>query len=107
MSCILVLFKVNVQLPSQPQTAAEKLKRVDFFGSITLVVGIGSLLLGVSLKTSEELPWSSPIVWSFLAASGIFLTGFVLVEKHVAIEPILPMRLLKSRTTLSVAVANL
>ena len=85
----------------------EKFKRIDLFGSVTLVIGISTLLLGVSLKTSEELAWANPIVWGLLVISIVSFIGFVLVEKHIAAEPILPMRLLKSRTPLAVAIANL
>ncbi|KAG8955270.1 hypothetical protein FRC03_011230 [Tulasnella sp. 419] len=106
-SFILISIKVNVQLPSQRQTTREKLKRIDYLGSLTLVLGVSSLLLAVTLNSSEEIPWSHPYVWGLLLSSVIFITAFVFVEAKVAAEPIMPMRLLLQRTPLSVAICNL
>ncbi|KAG8955711.1 hypothetical protein FRC04_007702 [Tulasnella sp. 424] len=105
-SMILVSIFVNVHLPTQNQTAREKLARIDYFGSSTLVIGVGSLLLAITLKTAEGLSWENPWVWGLFALSAIFLPGFVYVEGWVAKEPIMPLRLLKQRTPFAVAVTN-
>jgi len=103
LSYFIVLFKVNIKLPTVPQTALEKIKRIDYLGSLTLVLAVGCSLLGISLNTSEELPWSHPAVWGLLAAGGISAVAFVVVEKYVAVQPVMPMRLLTGRTPFFVA----
>ncbi|KAG8955707.1 hypothetical protein FRC04_007698 [Tulasnella sp. 424] len=105
-SMILVSIFVNVHLPTQNHTAREKPARIDYFGSTTLVIGVGSLLVAITLKTAEGFSWENPWVWGLFALSAIFLPGFVYVEGWIAKEPIMPLRLLKQRTPFAVAVTN-
>lgn len=83
--------------------------RIDFLGSATLVTTVSCLLVSLTLKTSadQELPWSDLRVWGLLVASAVFGVLFVLVEKYVANEPIMPLRLLTQRTPAFVACSNL
>ncbi|CAE6521165.1 unnamed protein product [Rhizoctonia solani] len=106
LSAIVITLKVNIKLPETKQTVRQKLARIDYGGSFTLVVFVGSLLLGLSLKTSEDLEWSSPTVVSLLCSSGIFGVAFVFVEAKWAPEPVMPLRLLTMRTPLFVAISN-
>lgn len=91
----------------QNQPLAEKLQRIDVLGSITLVAAVGFLLLGFSLKTTEELPWSHPLIYSLLSSSVVFGVGFVYVEKYWAPYPVMPLRLMTQRTPLAVSLSNL
>ncbi|KAK0453319.1 MFS general substrate transporter [Armillaria borealis] len=106
---ILVSVKVNIQLPYevQNQTLYEKLRRIDGMGSLTLVGTVGCLLLGFSLKTTEEMPWSHPIIYGLFIASAVFGVFFILVEKYWSPYPVMPLRLITQRTPLSVSIANL
>ncbi|PBK72922.1 vacuolar amino acid permease [Armillaria solidipes] len=108
-SFILVSVKVNIQLPYevQNQTLYEKLRRIDGMGSLTLVGTVGCLLLGFSLKTTEEMPWSHPIIYGLFIASAVFGVFFILVEKYWSPYPVMPLRLITQRTPLSVSIANL
>lgn len=101
--------KVNIQLPYeiQNQTLYEKLRRIDGMGSLTLVGTVGCLLLGFSLKTTEEMPWSHPIIYGLFIASAVFGVLFILVEKYWSPYPVMPLRLITQRTPLSVSIANL
>ena len=92
-------------LPSEVQSLPlkEKLLRIDFGGSITLVIMVGSLLLGFSLKTTEEMPWSSPLIAGLFVTSAVFAVAFLVVEKYWAHSPVMPLRLLKQRTALAVS----
>jgi hypothetical protein len=105
-SFALVLWKVDVPLPSKQSAFRVKLARIDWLGSLTLVTAVGCLLVAVTLKTAEEMPWSSPAVWGLSVISVIALVSFVFVEMCVSGEPILPMRLLSQRTPACVAVSN-
>ena len=106
---ILVSIKVNIPLPEEVGSLSlrTKLQRIDFFGSLTLVLTVGCLLLGLSLKSTEELPWSHPLIWGLISASGVWGIIFVIVEIWVAPYPVMPLRLIKQRTPLAVSFANL
>jgi len=108
-SCVVVATKVNIQLPDniQIQSLSEKLRRIDFLGSLTLVGAVGCLLLGFSLKSTEELQWSNPLIIGLLAASVVWGFFFVLAEKYWAPYPVMPLRLITQRTPLAVSISNL
>jgi hypothetical protein len=109
-SAALVLNKVNVKLPAKfakSQTVREKLIRIDWAGSATLVTCIGAFVVAVSLKSAEGYSWSDPLVIGLLVASAGFAVLFFLAEKHWAKEPVMPLRLLTQRTPLFVALSNL
>ena len=107
-SFILVITKVNIKLPAEieNQPIRAKLRRIDGFGSLTLVMTVGCLLLGLSLKSTEEMPWSHPVICGLLVASAIFCALFVMVESWWAPYPVMPMRLIKQRTPLAVSLSN-
>lgn len=108
-SFVLVATKVNIKLPDevQNQRLSDKLRRIDYLGSLTLVGAVGCLLLGFSLKSTEEMAWSDPIIVVLLASSVIFGFLFVLVEKYWAPFPVMPLRLITQRTPLAVSMSNL
>ncbi|CAE6411345.1 putative MFS-type transporter C3E7,06c [Rhizoctonia solani AG-1 IB] len=106
LSAVVITFKVNIKLPETKQTTRQKLARIDYAGSFTLVVCVGSLLLGLSLKTGEDLEWNSPTVVGLLCLSAVFAIAFVSVEAKWAPEPVMPMRLLTMRTPFFVALSN-
>ncbi|KAF8313421.1 MFS general substrate transporter [Clavulina sp. PMI_390] len=105
-SFIMIILKVNVTFAAKPMTFREKLARIDWLGSFTLVAFVGCFLVAVTLHTAEEMPWSTPIVWGLLLISAVSGVAFVLVEAFVTAEPIMPLRLLKQRTPLGVALSN-
>lgn len=107
LAIVLVAIFVDIKLPSQSRSTKEKLQRIDYFGSLTLASTVGSLLLAVTLRASEELPWSHPWVYGLLITSAIMSVAFIYVEGWFAKEPILPLRLLKQRTPRFVALSNL
>ncbi|KAF8631158.1 hypothetical protein AX15_002499 [Amanita polypyramis BW_CC] len=106
---VLVAIKVNVVLPDEVQhrTLADRLRRIDFLGSLTLVTTVGTFLLAFSLKASEEMSWSHPLIYGLLIASVISMMFFVLVEKYLAPYPVMPIRLITQRTPLAVSIVNL
>ncbi|KAF8631154.1 hypothetical protein AX15_002499 [Amanita polypyramis BW_CC] len=108
-SMVLVAIKVNVVLPDEVQhrTLADRLRRIDFLGSLTLVTTVGTFLLAFSLKASEEMSWSHPLIYGLLIASVISMMFFVLVEKYLAPYPVMPIRLITQRTPLAVSIVNL
>ncbi|KNZ73863.1 Multidrug resistance protein fnx1 [Termitomyces sp. J132] len=108
-SFFVVAIKVNIPMPLavRQQSLSEKLRRIDVLGSVTLATTVGCLLLGFSIKTAEELPWSHPLIYGLLIASLVFGLFFVHAEKHWAPYPVMPLRLMTQRTPLAVSISNL
>ncbi|KZS97519.1 vacuolar amino acid permease [Sistotremastrum niveocremeum HHB9708] len=108
LSSAVIAWKVNVPLPPAVQSLPlrDKLNRIDYLGSFTLVLTISAVLLPISLKATEDIPWSHPLVWGLLAGSIIPGSAFVWVESNWSPYPILPLRLIKERTVLAVALTN-
>ena len=107
-SFFLVWRHLHIPLEDAKQTFREKMARIDFLGSATLVFTVSCLLVALTLKTSadQELPWSDVRVWGLLIASAIFGISFVVVEAYVSKEPIMPLRLVTQRTPGCVAISN-
>ncbi|RUS15717.1 major facilitator superfamily domain-containing protein, partial [Jimgerdemannia flammicorona] len=83
-----------------------KLKRIDYFGSGSLVLGVTGLLLGTAWG-GNTMPWTSPIVVACIVDGVVMLFVFGFVEARVAKEPILPWHVFWARTPLAVSMTNL
>lgn len=68
--------------------------KIDYLGAVTLIIGVVSLLLGLSLG-GKEFAWSSWQIISLFISFAIFTIIFLNVEKRVD-EPILSLELFKS-----------
>lgn len=68
---------------------------------------LGSLIGGLSYKNDKSLPWTSPLVWGPLSSFVVAGIAFCLVEAFWSAEPVMPLRLLKTRNGLFVAFVNL
>lgn len=106
---VVVAVKVNIELPPeiQAQSLADKLRRIDVIGSLSLVSAVGCFLLALDLKGTEEIPWSHPLIYGLLTSSVISCILFFLAEKYWAPFPVMPLRLVSQRTPLAVSFANL
>jgi hypothetical protein len=104
---VLVFIHVNIVLPPNPLTPIQRLKRIDWLGSLTLLAFVAPLLAGFSLKATDDLLWRDARVWGPLVTSGVALLAFVFVEAKVSPEPVMPMRLILNRTPLAVSLTNL
>lgn len=76
-----------------PETPAHP-GRLDITGAITSTLGIGALVFG--LLHGAEAGWGDPIAIASFAASIVLLVVFVLAESRAA-QPIMPLRLFRSR----------
>ncbi|KAF8926570.1 major facilitator superfamily-domain-containing protein [Dissophora ornata] len=90
-----------LHLPHTKGSFKEKLKRVDMLGSLTLVIGLVLVLLPLNWGGSTYA-WNSPLVIGLFCAGFAVLLIFCFVEWKVALEPIIPFRLFKSRTNVAV-----
>ncbi|WVW82992.1 hypothetical protein I302_105008 [Kwoniella bestiolae CBS 10118] len=100
------------QVTSESTHWRKQLGRIDWLGSLALALAVAALLLSMSIKTSTtrangtDYKFSDPLIWGLLLGSGIFLIGFVLVEKYYSPEPILPLQMLTRRTPLAIAISS-
>jgi EmrB/QacA subfamily drug resistance transporter len=70
--------------------------KIDWWGALTLVLGVGSLLLALSWG-GNEYAWGSPTIIALFAV-GAALAGLFLFIETRASEPILPLKLFHNRT---------
>ncbi|KAF8917008.1 major facilitator superfamily domain-containing protein [Mucidula mucida] len=84
----------------------EKIQRVDFGGPLMLVISLGSLLIAMSYRTSSGYDWLNVHVLGFLIASAVAVILFCIVELKWAVEPVMPLSMLKQRTPAFVALNN-
>ncbi len=74
--------------------------RLDLPGALTVTVGVSSLVYAVSQATTKG--WGSTPVIAALAAAGVLLAAFGMIEARSA-APLVPLRILRRR---SLAVGN-
>ena len=103
-------FVVSDQEQLMGDAAVGRLKnvfaKVDLAGAFVLVIALSMQLLALSLG-GNELPWSNGWVIGSLVGSFVLLGAFVLIEAKTSAIPIIPLRMLSGRLSISVQLANL
>ncbi|KAI8378397.1 major facilitator superfamily domain-containing protein [Blakeslea trispora] len=99
-----VLF-VFLKLPTPHGKLSEKLKRVDYAGTV-IVLAFATLFLLALNFGGQTFPWKSAAVIVPLVLSVALVSLLVLVEKKFAKEPLMPPRLFKNRSVVSVLITN-
>jgi EmrB/QacA subfamily drug resistance transporter len=74
--------------------AAQERPRLDLPGILLVSAGLFSVVYGFS--HAETGGWADPVTIGFLAAAGVLLVAFVLVQRRVA-HPVLPLRVILDR----------
>ncbi|GJJ75913.1 hypothetical protein EMPS_08271 [Entomortierella parvispora] len=97
---IFTVIKV-LHLPHAGGSLKTKLARVDFAGSLSLIAGLVMILLPLNWGGSTY-PWDSARVIGLFCAGFVVLLIFCYIEVKVAVEPIIPFRLFKKRTSSAV-----
>ncbi|KAK9467262.1 major facilitator superfamily domain-containing protein [Lipomyces arxii] len=93
-----------VSSDSASQTA-DMFGRIDFAGSITLVLSLVNFLICMSIGGNYVSWWSFPVFITFIFGS-MFLFAFIYVELYVAREPVIPLYLLKDRSVFGASFTN-
>jgi DHA2 family multidrug resistance protein len=78
--------------------------RLDVFGLVTVVIGIGAVLYATTVLETEGWSASGAALWFGVGAAGLFL--FVITELFLAREPLLDLRLFKRRTFLNASLVG-
>lgn len=68
--------------------------RFDVLGALSATLGVGALVFG--LIHTAEAGWNSPVTLTTVSAGVVLLIVFVLIERKAA-QPIMPLRLFRSR----------
>lgn len=102
LSAVLVFFTVHIPVK---ETDTSKIRRVDFLGAIALVLSMVLLLLGLN-SGGNVVPWSHPLVYVSLPLAFVALVSFWYIEDKVAVEPMIPVRLLLDRTVGAACLTN-
>lgn len=102
----MLLARLTIPQDEDKAYSRSGLAEVDFGGSLTLLLSIGSLLLLLQ-RSSADIPLQSdPIALAALGALIVFFVAFLYVELRVARKPVLPLALLKQRTALCVGIIS-
>jgi EmrB/QacA subfamily drug resistance transporter len=89
---IVALIVLAATLPAQSKFTRHK---IDYTGAALLAACLASIVLVTDLG-GTEYPWSSRFIIALIVIAIASLVGFILVERS-AEEPILPLRLFRSR----------
>jgi EmrB/QacA subfamily drug resistance transporter len=79
--------------------------KVDYLGATLLVAGVSILLVWVSLAGSS-FGWASATSAALVAVGVLVVAAALYVEARVAVEPVVPLRLFRDRTTALATVAS-
>lgn len=97
-----VFFTVKVPVKHSEKAA---IKRVDFLGAATLISTLVLLLIGLN-SGGNVVPWNHPLIYTTLPLSFVSLLLFIYIENSLASEPVIPVKLLLSRTVLAACLTN-
>ncbi|KAJ2467162.1 hypothetical protein GGI03_001715 [Coemansia sp. RSA 2337] len=101
-----IFIAVFLRLPRPRGSFRDKLRRVDFAGMAVLVAGIVMALLALNFG-GGAYAWSSPTVLCLLIFGIATVGAFVVIEWKIPAEPIMPLRLFRSRNVGLVLVMQL
>ncbi|KAB8276210.1 major facilitator superfamily domain-containing protein [Aspergillus minisclerotigenes] len=101
---ILLFFYLDVHNPKTK--VADGLKAIDWVGSLSIIGFTLMVLLGLNFG-GETFAWNSPQVICLIVFGSLFSIIFFCGEKYVAKYPLMPLKMLKHRSTIAVALVTL
>jgi EmrB/QacA subfamily drug resistance transporter len=88
-----VLLQKTLHLP-----VVKREVTIDFAGASLIIGGVSLLLIWVSLA-GQQFAWASGTSIAMVVGGLVVLAGAIFVEARVAVDPIIPLRLFRDRTT--------
>ena len=73
-----------------------KSKRIDWWGVLTIIVGVVPLL--IVAEQGREWGWTSPNAFIAYTLGVVGITAFIIIERKMGEDAILPLHIFKSRT---------
>ncbi|KAL1916570.1 uncharacterized protein VTP21DRAFT_5761 [Calcarisporiella thermophila] len=101
----MALVACFLRVPPTTGSLRSKFKRIDFAGSAALLAVTVFLLVAISVG-GGMLPWNSPTVIVLLCLTPVALAVFVWIEGKIAVNPVLPLHLFRSRELAIYSLAN-
>ncbi|KAI0935574.1 hypothetical protein AcV5_003966 [Taiwanofungus camphoratus] len=95
-----VFVLLFVKLPTPAGSLRSKLERVDWIGNTIVIGSTTAVVIGMTWG-GVEYRWSSPQVLVPLCVGGVGLGVFLLYEALWAKHPLVPVSLIRNRTSLS------
>ncbi|ORY57875.1 major facilitator superfamily domain-containing protein [Pseudomassariella vexata] len=98
--CMAVMW---VYLPLKPVAGcySDKLRKIDWFGLVTVVNGVLFVLIPIN-SGGSIFPWNSALVITLIVVGAALLVLFVVVEIWIAKIPMIPLRLFKRLSTTTI-----
>jgi len=90
---LVALWAIHRALSGMP--VQRRQAQVDYLGAVLLILGLGSLLLGITL-VGQGQAWSTPAVMVLFACAGLGTALFIAHERRCQ-EPLLPLGLFGNR----------
>ncbi|KAH0582294.1 hypothetical protein H2248_011931 [Termitomyces sp. 'cryptogamus'] len=95
----------GLHLPkSGPSDFSAKLKRVDFTGSLALIITVFSLLFG--LDHGGNISWNDSVTLLSFSSFALFFILFGAIELRIASEPFAPKRIIFNRSLIAGYLVN-
>ncbi|CAG8592801.1 12488_t:CDS:1 [Ambispora leptoticha] len=101
----IIIIITMLHLPHVYGSLKEKIKRIDFIGTIFLVASIVIILLPLNWG-GNTYSWDSPIVISLFCVGAVLVCVFIFIEFRIAIEPVIPQHLFKLRNPVLVYITS-
>ncbi|KAF9445772.1 MFS general substrate transporter [Macrolepiota fuliginosa MF-IS2] len=105
-SYFLTSYHLRYVTPGKGKSTKEMLKRIDYGGSVTLLISVGSVLFFLSEKYNKELPWDSLTVMGSLVSALVSAIAFVITELYISPEPILAPNMLGQKIPMLSGASN-
>ncbi|KAI9293850.1 MFS general substrate transporter [Neoconidiobolus thromboides FSU 785] len=93
----MVVFIVSLKVPSKKENLSNKLLRIDYLGSLTLIGANICIILGLNWA-GKEYTWSSAPVLSTIVIGILMYIFFGIIELKFVKEPIIPVHILNRNT---------
>ncbi|KAJ7232027.1 vacuolar amino acid permease [Mycena haematopus] len=103
---LITQYNIRYVTPGKSKSTKEVLKRIDYLGSLTLLIAVASLLTFLSTRYNESLPWLDARVIVPLTLGIVFFLTFLVVEIFVAPEPVMAPALLRQKIPVLVSMSN-
>ncbi|KAI8322921.1 MFS general substrate transporter [Martensiomyces pterosporus] len=101
-----VLIVMLLRIPRPRGSFLDKVKRIDFIGSLLALTGIVLILMALSWG-GREYSWSSSQVVCCLVFGAVAVAIFAVYEWKVPSMPIIPMHLFRTRNVVLAALGNM
>lgn len=93
-----------LHLPVPKGSLKDKLKRIDYLGTLTVLAAATLFLLAMNFG-GQTFPWKSAAVIVPLVLTGLLIAFLAFIETKIP-EPLMPPRLFKNRSIVAVLCAN-